>query len=86
MQNIKLSEEFKNQMIQLQLNHLSQNNLEIRQDAIDHLIEKLFGPKISGNRKMVYITQESIISCTLVGGCHLQYNAILEMFKEQISM
>ena len=78
-----MSEKAEKEMVALQMDHLSQTNLEVRQVVIEHLTQELFGEEAS---ERVWHTQGQVTQCILFGAQTIRKNVILAMFKERLGM
>ena len=74
------------EIIQLQLDHLNQENLKIRQATVERLTKSLFGDQNSREQRNLWTNQGSITQCTLYGKQSFQKNGIIAMFKERIGL
>ena len=83
MLRVKLSEEFEEEMILLQMDHLRQTNLVVCQLAVDRLKKVLFD---DGLKDKEWHTKGNVANCNLNWERRLRNNVILFMFKEQLGL
>ena len=80
MSKLKFSQEFEEQMIQLQVDHLRQASLEVCQSsAMDRLARALFDDRLEDRQ---WSTRQEVTRCRLFGASQMRKNVILCMFKE----
>ena len=79
MSRVKLSEEFEEEMILLQMDHLRQTNLVVCQLAVDRLKKVLFD---DGLKDKEWRTKGNVANCGLYGERQLRKNIILFMLKQ----
>ena len=79
MSRVKLSKEFEEEMILLQMDHLRQASLVVCQSVVNHLAKALFDDKLKDKE---WRTKGNVVSCGLFRESQLRKNIILFMFKE----
>ena len=83
MLRVKLSKEFKEEMILFQMDHLRQASLAVCQLAVSRLAKALFD---DGLKDKEWHTKGNVANCGLFGERRLRKNVILFMFKEQLGL
>ena len=77
----QLDDDHAEEMVKFQLEHLRFASLDVRQMAIDRLIDGLFE-----DRDQVWVTRGVITQCILFRPQTIWKNVILTMFKEKLRM
>ena len=83
MSRVKLSKEFEEDMILLQVEHLRQASLVVCQSVVNRLARALFD---DGLKDEEWQTNGNVANCGLYEEQQLRKNVILFMFKEQLGI
>ena len=83
MLRVKLSKEFKEEMILFQMGHLRQASLVVCQSTVSHLEKALFDDGLEDKEWRI---KGNVANCGLFGEHQLRKNVILFMFKEKLGL